>query len=39
MAEAAGLRGMRGQALELVQEGVISFEELPRLFSQEMLAG
>jgi type IV pilus assembly protein PilB len=39
VAEASGLRAMREQALELVREGVIAFEELPRLFSQEMLAG
>ena len=39
VAETAGLSSMRGQALELVREGVIAFEELPRLFSQEMLAG
>ena len=39
VAEASGLRAMREQALERVREGVIAFEELPRLFSQEMLAG
>ncbi len=35
----AGLRSMRSEALDLVQQGFIDLRELPRLFGLEMLAG
>ncbi len=36
---AAGLRSMRSEALDLVQQGTIALEELPRLFTVELLRG
>jgi type IV pilus assembly protein PilB len=38
-AQAAGLAPLRASALAAVQAGTIALEELPELFSQELLAG
>ncbi len=38
-AQATGLSTLRASALEAVQAGTIALEELPGLFSQELLAG
>ena len=39
IARATGLIALRASALEAVAAGTIALEELPRLFSQELLAG